>query len=272
MPSCSIIIPCYNEESHLGNCLDSLLTQTLSDVEVIVVDDGSTDKSVSVAQSFGVKVVSGQHRGPGIARNHGVQLASSHIVVFADADMTFHHCYLERLISPIQSGKAQGTFHPIEFVANPHNPWAACWTIQEGCPPGYRMRPDHPDQSPVFRAILREEFLRVGGYDDTGYGEDTTISKKLNYLAKEAPGAICFHNNPDSLAEVYTSARWIGRGNHTPQTLAYVLRRTPPVSLWRGLKSAIRHRNFQLVPFRLCYDAGLLAGVCSQRGGRSHVK
>ena len=52
MPAISVIIPCYNLEKYIGDCLDSVFYQTFKDFEVIIVDDGSTDKSVEIIKSY----------------------------------------------------------------------------------------------------------------------------------------------------------------------------------------------------------------------------
>lgn len=83
----SIIIPVYNEESHLKTCLESIAWQTQKPDEVIVVDNNSTDKTVQIAKSFPfVKVVSEKKQGVLYARNKGFQQAKSDILGRIDAD------------------------------------------------------------------------------------------------------------------------------------------------------------------------------------------
>ncbi len=90
MPEFSIVIPVFNRERVLARALNSCLDQQYADFEVVVVDDGSTDASVSVAQSFNrprVKLVRHQvNRGHGAARNTGVQAASGDWIVSLDSD------------------------------------------------------------------------------------------------------------------------------------------------------------------------------------------
>ena len=87
----SIIIPVYNGESTLARCLDSVLAQTFGDFQTIVVDDGSTDGTLAVAQGYvradaRFAVTSITHGGPGAARNRGLELAKGDYVVYMDAD------------------------------------------------------------------------------------------------------------------------------------------------------------------------------------------
>lgn len=84
----SVIIPVYNGERYLRQAIESVLAQSYHPLEVIVVDDGSTDASITVAQQFApiVKVVTQPNLGAGAARNHGVALAEGEFLAFLDAD------------------------------------------------------------------------------------------------------------------------------------------------------------------------------------------
>lgn len=84
----SVIIPCYNTERYLTDALTSACNQSPPPHEVIVVDDGSTDGSASIAERFGAPVRCARlaHAGIGAARNHGLALASGDVIAFLDAD------------------------------------------------------------------------------------------------------------------------------------------------------------------------------------------
>jgi glycosyltransferase involved in cell wall biosynthesis len=73
----SIIIPCYNAENWIGECIDSALSQTYSPIEVIVIDDGSTDNSLTLVKEYGNKIrwISCKNGGPSAARNKGVEFS-----------------------------------------------------------------------------------------------------------------------------------------------------------------------------------------------------
>lgn len=87
-PLVSAIIPNYNYGRYLGEAVESVLAQTYPNVEVIVVDDGSTDDSLSVLQRFGdqITVISNKNSGVSTARNSGVAASSGKYVAFLDAD------------------------------------------------------------------------------------------------------------------------------------------------------------------------------------------
>lgn len=90
-PLVSVVVPFYNVEPYIAECLESLAAQTLADIEVILVDDGSTDGSRRIADAFASRdprfvVVRQPNRGPGPARNEGVRWARGSYLAFADSD------------------------------------------------------------------------------------------------------------------------------------------------------------------------------------------
>ncbi|SCL33631.1 Glycosyl transferase family 2 [Micromonospora nigra] len=87
-PLVSVIVPNYNYAQPLRHCLAALAAQTHGPLEVIVVDDGSTDDSVAVADSFGVRVLrTPVNSGPSVARNIGAEAARGEILMFVDSDV-----------------------------------------------------------------------------------------------------------------------------------------------------------------------------------------
>lgn len=90
-PMLSIIIPIYNAEKYLQKCLDSILAAELEDIELLLVDDGSTDTSGEICREYArnnkcIKYVSQKNSGPSAARNHGLELSSGEYIAFFDGD------------------------------------------------------------------------------------------------------------------------------------------------------------------------------------------
>ena len=87
-PLVSILIPCFNNEAFVGEAIESALSQTYSNIEVIVVDDGSTDQSLDIIKSFEKKIkwLSGPNRGACAARNAALKLSQGQFIQFLDAD------------------------------------------------------------------------------------------------------------------------------------------------------------------------------------------
>lgn len=91
MPKVSVIVPVYNSEMFLSRCLDSILSQSLQDIEVICVDDGSTDNSIDVLNGYSkadsrVRVIRQRNKRQGGARNTGLEAASGEWIGFVDSD------------------------------------------------------------------------------------------------------------------------------------------------------------------------------------------
>lgn len=91
MPEISIIVPVYNVEEHVNKCIDSILSQTFGDFELILIDDGSTDKSGKICDSYAkrdsrIKVVHQKNGGLSAARNAGIDMALGEFLGFIDSD------------------------------------------------------------------------------------------------------------------------------------------------------------------------------------------
>jgi glycosyltransferase involved in cell wall biosynthesis len=100
--SVSVIIPVYNGEAFLRSCLESVASQTLKNLEIICVDDSSTDGSLKILREFEaadarVRVVTQEHEGAGAARNRGMSLASGKYLAFLDADDYFESDMLKTM-------------------------------------------------------------------------------------------------------------------------------------------------------------------------------
>ena len=90
-PKVSVIIPVYNVEQYLHECLDSVINQTLKEIEIICVDDGSTDSSLEILKEYAAKdnritVIAQENLHAGVARNAGLTVAKGEYVHFLDSD------------------------------------------------------------------------------------------------------------------------------------------------------------------------------------------
>ena len=104
MPKVSVIIPVYNVEKYLRECLDSVVNQTLKDIEIILVDDGSTDSSLSICNEYAKKdsritVLQQDHKGAGAARNKGLEIAQGEYLSILDSDDFFELDMLENMLN-----------------------------------------------------------------------------------------------------------------------------------------------------------------------------
>ena len=115
MPTISIIVPIYNVENYLSRCIDSILTQTFTDFELIMVDDGSTDQSIEICYASAclddrIRVLHQDNQGQAAARNVALdwifENSSSEWIAFVDADDWIHPQFLEILLKNAVKTKA----------------------------------------------------------------------------------------------------------------------------------------------------------------------
>lgn len=121
-PLISIIIPCYNVESVLGECMDSVLSQTYPNIEVILVDDGSVDKTGVIIDEYtkidnrvvGIHCANG---GASAARNKGLSIAKGEYIGFVDSDDWIEPDMYRKLIEPFLNGELNGeSFTGVAYI------------------------------------------------------------------------------------------------------------------------------------------------------------
>ena len=106
MPKISVIVPVYNVEKYLCECIDSILTQTFTDFELILVDDGSQDNSGKICDEYANKdhritVIHQENQGQASARNNALAIAKGEWVHFVDSDDLIHPQMLEILYATV---------------------------------------------------------------------------------------------------------------------------------------------------------------------------
>jgi glycosyltransferase involved in cell wall biosynthesis len=190
--NCSIVIRAYNEARHLPRLLEGIKQQTLKDVEIILVDSGSTDETVMIAESFGAKIV---HIAPqeftfGHSLNHGIEAATRELVIIASAHVyPVYPDWLEGLLEPfadasigITYGKQRGT----EISKFSEHEIFARWF-----PDVSDLRQSHPFCNNA-NAAIRRSLWEIHPYDETLTGlEDLAWAKwmqanghRLAYVAE----------------------------------------------------------------------------------------
>lgn len=121
MPLISIIVPVYNVEQYLRRCIDSLINQTLKEIEIILVDDGSTDSSGSICDEYEIKdnrirVIHKNNRGLSHSRNIGIDIAKGKYILFVDSDDFIHPQMIEILYNTIIDNDADITICDFDRV------------------------------------------------------------------------------------------------------------------------------------------------------------
>lgn len=94
----SVIVPAFNEENYLPNCLKSIKNQTYRNIEIIVADNGSTDRTKKISLEFGAKVLEVKDKNLSKVRNEGAKMAKGDILFFLDADSIIENYYIEKMV------------------------------------------------------------------------------------------------------------------------------------------------------------------------------
>ena len=107
MPLISVIMPAYNAKQFIASSIESVLNQTFSDFELIIINDGSSDNTLEIAQQFAQKdrrinIVSQENQGETAARNTGLAHAKGEYIAFLDSDDLYKEIFLEKLLNRIQ--------------------------------------------------------------------------------------------------------------------------------------------------------------------------
>ena len=182
-PTVSVIIPVYNGEKYLRFAIDSVLSQTFQDFELIVVDDGSTDSTPNIAQSYGtrIKYVRQDNRGAAAAFNHGLRLVQSEYIAWLSHDDVYLPQKLERQVGLLETQPQIGACFTYYYQIN-----AAGEIIRE-------MRSAWYPRDQMLRELMRHIFLNFGtvmfrrrcieevGYLDErmGYAQDAQMLIRL---------------------------------------------------------------------------------------------
>ena len=183
----SIVVPVYNNSTDLSECVAALNASAFPDTEIIIVDDGSTDETASVAVTTGARVVNlTRNSGPAAARNHGARHARGEILFFVDADVVLAPDALSRIEKVFQEQpdlaaafgsydarpRASGVVSQYRnllhhFVHQNGNPEAT--TFWAGC-----------------GAIRRSVFEQVGGFDEKRFSRPSIEDIELGYRLRVA--------------------------------------------------------------------------------------
>ena len=179
-PRCSIVIRCYNEEQHIGRLLSGLMQQTVQDIEIIVVDSGSTDRTVEIARQYPIKLVSirPDEFSFGRSLNLGCQAAVSKYIVIASAHVyPVYQDWLEHLLQPFTNpnialvyGKQRGN----DITKYSEHQIFAAWFSDHSNP-----NQDHPFCNNA-NAAIRRSLWEQQPYDETLTGlEDLDWAKRI---------------------------------------------------------------------------------------------
>ena len=208
---CSVVIRGYNEGQHIGRLLNGIVHQTVGDVEIILVDSGSTDATLSIAARYPVKTVFIQPEefSFGRALNLGCRATSNEFIVIASAHIyPVRQDWLERLLAPFADpqvalvyGKQRGN----EFTKYSEHQVFARWFPEQS-----NLRQDHPFCNNANAAIRRSLWERLPYNEELTGLEDIDWAKRvmdLDYYVAYAADAEVVHVHNETLQRIYNRYR-----------------------------------------------------------------
>lgn len=170
-PTVSIVIPCYNQAHFLSESVDSALAQTYAEIEILVVDDGSTDNTRAVAARYGdrIRYIHQENGGLAAARNTGIRHAKGELIALLDSDDRWLPHKLETQVPHFADSEvalvhaSYRLFPPPEYLEKE-------WIVTEGAHPTY-LEEVRQNKVGVLTAVIRRSVLEeVGGFDAAYYG------------------------------------------------------------------------------------------------------
>ncbi len=245
LPTVSVIIPVYNGERTLAICLESLLNQNYprDSYEIIVVENGSTDRTAAIAQSYQVRLLHSAERGPSAARNLGIASSHAEIIAFTDADCIAHVDWLRELVQPYSDARVGGVAG--EILAYKHDELNIIENFLDEFPPLQNFMKGEVEFRPYLftaNASYRRDILqKLNGFNTSLFtAEDVDLSWRVQIITEfnvcYAPQAIIYHHHRSTLKGLCRQYRQYGFGEITldmiyksqpgyPRNLSFQLRR-----------------------------------------------
>ena len=183
MPFFTVIIPLYNKENFIENTLNSVLNQNFNDFEVIIVNDGSTDKSEKKIQQFNdvrIKYIRQENQGVSVARNLGISMATSNFITFIDADDYWFPEFLQEMFNNINQFQEQKVFSGATEVETSMGKFSSQYSIEKSKECQVVNYFDASINTTVIctscAVFHKSVFEKVGNFDNNiKIGEDTDL-------------------------------------------------------------------------------------------------
>lgn len=187
----SIIVPIYNVEKYLKRCLDSLVNQTLNDIEIICINDGSTDGSLEILEEYRrrddrIVIINQENSGQSVARNRGIDVAKGEYIGFVDSDDWVSEDYFEKLYAEILSKPEIVIFGAMTFYENVGKTKAGQYS-SKNFPSKFNINKLFQYHTICMNKIYRKDFLVANGIkfaENQKYGEEQLLFVKSLILAK----------------------------------------------------------------------------------------
>ena len=211
MKKVSVYIPCFNEEKHIEKCIKSVLRQTYPIEEILIIDDGCTDKTIEKASKYSVKILTNKkNEGLAFSRNKGILKAKNEFVASIDSDVILDKKWLENLMKEFTSKEISGACGNLEEYYKKRT--ADLWRLIHMKQNWGKKKIINPRFLFGSNCVFRKSVVKkIGLYNikyRTNY-EDVDMSKRLKHQGHKLiyePKAKASHLKSDSMTSVLKSS------------------------------------------------------------------
>ena len=230
----SIVIPTYNASKYIERNIRNLLLNVPKNTEIIVVDDGSTDNTVSILKRFkNIKLITRKHSSPAKVRNVGWKKASGNIVVFLDSDCYVTKNWLKEMIKPL---KEKNVIAVSGVYLSKQKKLISCYIQHQTIYRQSKVKKYTDNLASYSLAVNKEFLVKIGGFPEvytSASAEDTELSYKLKKFGKFVLNrrAKVYHNHSESIKK-YLEKQF----NHARYRVLLYRRRNPIGDKYVGLK------------------------------------
>ncbi|MDY7024018.1 MAG: glycosyltransferase family 2 protein [Cyanobacteriota bacterium] len=256
----SVIIPCYNAENWLKAAIDSCLQQTYSPMEIIVIDDGSTDKSLEIIKSYGDAIIweTGENQGANVARNRGFQLSRGQYISYMDADDYILPEKIEKQVYYIKKTGADVVYGDWRFQKH-RSDGSSYLDPVEVCGPHqdiieFLLSGRYPWLTTIVPLFTREIVEKSGGWDENlraGQDRDFFLSVALcGGQYSYQPGCYSVHRQHESVTISSNKPVWLNAQLSVLKKAENRLSESNQLSM--QYQKAIAHSYFTLILY-WCY-------------------
>ncbi len=211
----SLAVSTYNSDSTIVSCVESLIATDYSDKEIIIIDDGSTDKTLEILKGYPVKVIPQNHQGVSAGRDLALRNASGEYILYTDSDCEVDRHWVREMLKPFENNDIGAVTGRTIFRTDSRcTSWIRSLDIEDR----YSRRKTYTELANGTNcAFPRRLLLETGGFDPNWFhAEDTEVSYRIlqkNYRIYYQPSAIVRHV-PEGNWRSYLRKRYRGTRAH----------------------------------------------------------
>ena len=264
----SIIIPVYNVEQYIPEALDSIIQQTYTNLEIILIDDGSTDGSGEICDRYGVrdrriKVYHQENRGLSAARNAGLDIASGKIIGFLDPDDAFHPDMISKMLERLEVYQADisicgFSIHETQGLMKPEITDKPIWQLCNRNEIFHKLLNDEIDTAPwnrLYKRSIWKDLRFPAGRVYEGAYTSFDIFDRADRIAITNEKLVMYRIRPGSISNTTSLKHTLDSFFSVDHYLSFVRKNTPEIFSEVELQKTVQKKvKGRIVAFLICYQ------------------